>query len=506
MMTRLGKVTMSEFTSSGATLAQWLEQWGLRENPFAAWNADQDLDLPGYFVDMGHFDDLLHLAEPCVVFARRGCGKTAQRQMLAAQCRPLNPDSPWLAVTYAYSGLESALAAAEHDATRLKDTHHASALLRQALVALEHEAKHDPAVRFALTQPNVAPQFNGYVSRFAPHLATHPVAGGADGLEGLTTLEFMQGFVDLLTAAKLERCVFLVDGLDEFLLTAVDSAQLVALLAPLLCTLPLLECPGLAFKFFLPQEIEPDLRECRWFRTDRLRTFRIRWEEGDLGRLIGQRLTYFSRKGDRAYTRLGQFCRDELADSIDRELAGLAGGLPRAALILADMLLRTHCEQPHPPERIALETWIRVKEEWEDVRRGLPMATLPDQLSEGVLTKGQEPLVTERPSSTVGSAALVVDEETGRVWLGEHEITSEINPQDFRVLTCLYRRQGDVCGKDILVKEAWPGDAAEGVTDGSITQSIARLRKNLGQSQPYTRYIETIRGRGYRLHPEGFVT
>ena len=101
---------------------------------------------------------------------------------------------------------------------------------------------------------------------------------------------------------------------------------------------------------------------------------------------------------------------------------------------------------------------------------------------------------------------LTLDEATGRVRLGEREITSEINAQDFLVLACLFRNQGNICSKDLLVDEAWPDVKDGGVSDQAIAASIARLRKNLGHISPQNGYIETVTGRGYRLHPQGFAT
>jgi hypothetical protein len=494
---------MAETVSLGMALERWLDQRGLKKNPFGAWNAERDLDLPGYFVDMGQFDEVLRLTEPCIVFARRGCGKTAQRQMLAAQCRPLSPYSPRLAVVYTYAGFEQVLAAASNDATQLQAEHHVAALLRQGLIALQGEATRDPEVRLALTRPDVASRLNAYLGRYVPHLIADSLAGTASILGGLASLELMQGLMDLIKAADLELGVILVDGLDEFLLTATDSAQMVALLAPLLGTLPLIECPGLSFKFFLPQEIELALRECRWFRPDRLRIFRLAWQESDLQNLIGQRMTYFSKRGDRAYGRLGQLCQDELAERIDGELARLAGGLPRAALILADTLLRAHCEPPGPSERIAPETWEAVKARWPILRTEFLMAQ-PTDLSLGQIPAvRQERLISGQTSFPSRWPVLVVDEKASRIWLGGREITKDINRQDFRVLACLYRNQDMVCSKDLLAKEAWP-EALGGVSDQAIAASIARLRKNLGKSKPHKGYIETVKGRGYLLHPGGF--
>jgi hypothetical protein len=482
---------MSKTGVAGEALGRWLEQRGLTENPFAAWNAERDPDLPGYFVDTGHFDDLLDRVDPCVVFARRGCGKTAQRQMLAAQCRPFRPDSTWLAIPYTFTGFERALASAGNDVAQLRASHHVAALLRQGLAALENEARRDPLVHSALTAPLVAPSWQAYLGRYAPHIAGEPDPAAAGRLEGLGTLELLEGFVRLLQAAGLERGLVLVDGVDEILAAAADTGYLAALLAPLLGTLSLIECPGLACKFFLPQEAEAVLRRCGWYRPDRLHLYHIAWQEGDLEALLGQRLTYFSQEGDRAYTRLGQLCVDELAGSIDKELAALAAGQPRAALILADMLLQAHCAQPRPAARIAPESWTAVLAAWPARRAEMQMA-------------GPPAAETGQPGSAAPTdwPLLAVDKASGCVYLGEQEVGG-IRTQDMRVLVCLYEYRDQVCMRDELIEKAWP-EAQGGVTDQAVAASIARLRRNLGQAGPYAGYIKTVTGRGYRLHPRGF--
>ena len=73
-------------------------------------------------------------------------------------------------------------------------------------------------------------------------------------------------------------------------------------------TLPLIECPGLAFKFFLPLETETVLRAQKWFRPGRLHIHRIEWDNQALQQLISRRLNYFSTTGNRDYSELSQLC------------------------------------------------------------------------------------------------------------------------------------------------------------------------------------------------------
>jgi DNA-binding winged helix-turn-helix (wHTH) protein len=481
-------------------LDRWLAGRGLERNPFERWNAEHDQDLPKYFVDIGGFDELLSLTEPCVVFAQRGCGKTAQRQMLAAHCRPLKRDSLRLAIAYTYNGFEQAIGSANGDTKQILPIHHVSALLHLGLSALASEASQDTEVQSALRGPNAASRLAAYATRFAPHLSVASATGPSSALDQLGSLALLQGFTKLIRDAGLELCVVFLDGLDEFPLTADDPTQAVMFLAPLLGTLPLIECPGLAFKFFLPQELEPALRVCGWFRVDRLRVFRITWNESNLLALIRQRLTHFSQRVP-PYEGLGQLCEDELAQVIDSELVALAEGSPRTALILANMLVQRHGQQSNPPDLITLRTWEQVKAEWQTRRDDFVV----ERRSPDAQPKAAEPVSPVVPPAS-GYPALEVDEEKHLIRLGERDITAEIGAQEYHVLVCLYRYQDRVCSKDLLVEKAWSEAARAGVTDQAIAASIARLRRTLGQSSPEKGYIETVRGHGYRLHPEGFET
>jgi len=474
-------------------LERWLVRKGLRGNPFERWNAEHDQDLPSYFVDIDDFDELLRLPEPCVVFAQRGCGKTAQRQMLAAQCRPLKRDSPWLAIVYTYSGFERALNSAGGEIQRIRPTHHANVLCYLGLTALVQEASHDPKINRALKSPDVAPCLAAHIASFAPHLADASAAGLSSALDGLSSPELLQGFATLVKDAGLEACVVLVDGVDEFLPTANNPTQTVALLAPLLGTLSLIECPGLIFRFLLPQALESALRACGWFRADRLHISRISWKDSHLLlALIGQRLIRFSRR-EPPYEDLAQLCRDELAQVINSEIANLAGGSPRAALILAEMLLQSHCQQLNPPDLIALETWRQVETQW--------LARRDDFAVEEsyVTATNRRPQEAQR----IDCPILYIEVEKHIVQLGKYDITSKIPPQDYRVLICLYRHWDKVCAKDLLVQEAWPQDEKQGVADQAIAASVARLRRVFRKYSQDVEYIQTIKGHGYRLYRDG---
>ncbi|MDX1405496.1 MAG: winged helix-turn-helix domain-containing protein, partial [Woeseiaceae bacterium] len=64
-------------------------------------------------------------------------------------------------------------------------------------------------------------------------------------------------------------------------------------------------------------------------------------------------------------------------------------------------------------------------------------------------------------------------------------------------LVALARHQPNVVSNDMLADEVWDGRP---VTDESIVQCIKGIRQALGKDNPRNpQYVETIRGRGYRL-------
>ncbi|MEW5872804.1 MAG: winged helix-turn-helix domain-containing protein [Chloroflexota bacterium] len=479
-------------------LDRWLVDRGFLGNPFEYSNAEYEQKLPGYFIDAGGFDEFIQTTSPCVIFAGRGCGKTAYRQMLAAQCRPAQKDSSFIGINYAASSFERALIQAGSQLNQVNAAHHIDALLYSAVNILADEARDDKVTQNALEKTGAMLRMQVYLERYAPHKASTrrrkaelPIA-----LDHLAPLELLQDFARLLKQAGLKSGVVLVDGLDEFPSTANNPTETLKLLMPLLGTLPLIECPGWVFKFFLSKELETSLYSCGWFRADRLRIYHITWSATLLQNLVKQRLTYFSRRRP-PYESIAQLCEDDLAQSVDQDLVELSTISPRATLTLANMLFQEHARQPGLPERISLATWNEVKKQWE--QRGL------DFSSNVTLADARENLPGDSPHD-VEPEPPTLRIERGFVWLGDQEIRNQINPQDYSVLACLYKYQPNICTKDLIAKEAW--GTSEGVSDEAIAVSIRRLRVIFKYIAPGRQYIETFRGKkreegGYRLWPLG---
>jgi DNA-binding response OmpR family regulator len=68
---------------------------------------------------------------------------------------------------------------------------------------------------------------------------------------------------------------------------------------------------------------------------------------------------------------------------------------------------------------------------------------------------------------------------------------------EFKLLTALIRRKGQVLSRDQLLNEAWGLDSV--VTDRAVDTHIANLRKKIERKPTHPRYLITVHGVGYRF-------
>ena len=73
-----------------------------------------------------------------------------------------------------------------------------------------------------------------------------------------------------------------------------------------------------------------------------------------------------------------------------------------------------------------------------------------------------------------------------------------VEPKTMQVLLVLARKAGEVVTREDLEHEVWAGRV---VSHDALTNSIAKLRRALGDDRRQPRFIETIPKRGYRLIP-----
>jgi two-component system, OmpR family, response regulator len=103
----------------------------------------------------------------------------------------------------------------------------------------------------------------------------------------------------------------------------------------------------------------------------------------------------------------------------------------------------------------------------------------------------------ERPDELqVGD--LRIDMAARRAWRGQEEI--ELSTREFSLLTAFAERPGDVLSRLQLLERAWEGDYEN--RSNVVDVQVRNLREKI--DRPFgVRSLETVRGAGYRLRPDG---
>lgn len=102
---------------------------------------------------------------------------------------------------------------------------------------------------------------------------------------------------------------------------------------------------------------------------------------------------------------------------------------------------------------------------------------------------------TEEETEQLEFGRLSVDASAHRCWVDGEE--TQLTALEFKLLTTLMRRRGRVQTREVLLTDVW-GFSAE-VTTRTVDTHVKRLRQKIGEAG---RYIETLRGVGYRFRSE----
>lgn len=111
-----------------------------------------------------------------------------------------------------------------------------------------------------------------------------------------------------------------------------------------------------------------------------------------------------------------------------------------------------------------------------------------------VMRRHQSPAVADSSTAATTDTAigtLRIDRRAHRVHVADQEV--ELTPTEFALLWELASNVGAVCTRDALLRDVWQTTwSASGKT---VDVHVASLRRKLGDG----RWIETVRGVGYRL-------
>jgi two-component system, OmpR family, alkaline phosphatase synthesis response regulator PhoP len=105
------------------------------------------------------------------------------------------------------------------------------------------------------------------------------------------------------------------------------------------------------------------------------------------------------------------------------------------------------------------------------------------------------PIAATGPGEVLALGDLVLDPGRHRVTVGGEDVAA--SSVELRLLAALLDADGRVLSR-VQLLDAVYGEAEGDVTDRAIDQYVKRLREKLGDGPAAPRYVETVRGTGYR--------
>ena len=111
-----------------------------------------------------------------------------------------------------------------------------------------------------------------------------------------------------------------------------------------------------------------------------------------------------------------------------------------------------------------------------------------------ILRRG-EPAATSA-ALVLTAGPLTIDQERNKVTVSAKEV--QLTAMEFKLIVLLLERRGRLQSRERLLNDVWDIDAE--VTTRTVDTHVKRLRQKLGKMG---KYIETVRGHGYRLREEG---
>jgi hypothetical protein len=96
--------------------------------------------------------------------------------------------------------------------------------------------------------------------------------------------------------------------------------------------------------------------------------------------------------------------------------------------------------------------------------------------------------------------SLRMDLSAKRVWVMDKEINPPLSLAQYNLLELLFKNAGNVVSRDEVIAVVWSDEEAEGVSEQAIDALARRLRERLAEIDPESKYVETVRGHGFRLN------
>jgi len=104
----------------------------------------------------------------------------------------------------------------------------------------------------------------------------------------------------------------------------------------------------------------------------------------------------------------------------------------------------------------------------------------------------------QRRTRQAAASGVHIDVDAGEVWVDGERVPT-LTDLEYRLLLLLYGRLSKLCDKYQIVEAVWGQDYIDEVDDARIEKLISRLRSKLEHDPANPKYLQTVRGRGYKL-------
>ena len=95
-------------------------------------------------------------------------------------------------------------------------------------------------------------------------------------------------------------------------------------------------------------------------------------------------------------------------------------------------------------------------------------------------------------------SGVYVDVESGDVWV-DGKPAPTLTDHEYRLLLLLYGRMNKIVTRDDVAEAVWGADYMDEIDDARCDKLLSRLRGKIEPDPANPKYLQTVRGRGYRL-------
>ena len=158
-----------------------------------------------------------------------------------------------------------------------------------------------------------------------------------------------------------------------------------------------------------------------------------------------------------------------------------------------EALLRFLAAGSQPPLDEAMQVLVRkgILTTLRSVSAGTESPAVFGELFEGYARRQHRVQQAVRPG-------VYVDVDSGDVWV-DGKRAPVLTDHEYRLLLLLYGRVNKIVTRDDVAESVWGADYMENIDDARCDKLLSRLRSKIEPDPADPKYLQTVRGRGYKL-------